>query len=266
MIKRVLTIAGSDSSGGAGIQADLKTFSAFQVYGMSVVTAVTAQNTIRVYGVEGMPPQFVALQFEAILSDIGVDGVKTGMLVNSEIVQIVANKFRGSKIPYIVVDPVMVAKSGDQLLEPLALEFMKNDLFPFTSLVTPNIPEAELLSDITIESEDDIKRAAKIIYNYGCGAVLIKGGHMSGNADDFLFDGDGFTIFTSERIDTKNTHGTGCTFSAAILANLVNGKSLKEAIKISKTYITEAIRHAHRLGKGHGPLNHKIIDNSNLIK
>jgi len=258
MIKRVLTIAGSDSSGGAGIQADLKTFSAFGVYGMSVVTAVTAQNSLRVNGVEGLSPKFVGLQLESVLADIGVDGAKTGMLYSAEIVQVVAQKFRESRIPFIVVDPVMTAKGGDSLLEPRAVKVLREELIPVATLVTPNILEAEVLSKMSIHSIDDVKDAAQEICGLGCRAVLIKGGHLRGEALDVLFDGNRFFTFSAKRIATKNTRGTGCTYSAAILANLVGGKSLVDAIRISKIFVTEAIRYAFSLGKGNGPLNHFV--------
>lgn len=257
-LKRALTVAGSDSGGGAGIQADLKTFSAFGVYGMSVITAVTAQNTLRVHGVEGLHPQFVSLQFEAVYSDIGVDAAKTGMLFNAEIVMTVARKFQECSVPYIVVDPVMVAKGGDTLLHQSAVDKIKYDLLPLATLVTPNIPEAEVLSGLKITTPSDLREAAIRIHHLGCKAVLIKGGHLTGDAVDVLFDGETFSRFTATRIDSLNTHGTGCTYSAAITANLAKGMLLKKSIQIAKYYITEAIRHAYPLGKGHGPLNHFV--------
>ena len=258
MIKRALTIAGSDSSGGAGIQADLKTFSAFGVYGMCVVTAVTAQSTVRVNGVTGVAPHLVSLQFESVLSDIGVDGVKIGMLQSAEIVQVIVKKIQESRIPHIVVDPVLLAKSGHPLLERRGVEILKKEFIPLATLVTPNIPEAEIFSEMSINHMDDMKTAARKIHSLGCRAVLIKGGHLPGQAIDVLFDGDAFFPLTAPRIDTKNTHGTGCTLSAAILANLIKGKSLGEAVRISKAYVTEAIRKSFSLGKGHGPLNHFV--------
>lgn len=257
-MKRVLTIAGSDSGGGAGIQADLKTFSVFGVYGMTVLTAVTAQNTMRVDGVEGISAKFVGLQFESVMSDIGVDGIKTGMLFNAEIVQVVAQKLHESSVPFLVIDPVMIAKGGDALVDDMGVESMKTNLIPQASLLTPNIPEAERLAGIEIASLKDMQAAAEKIHGLGCRAVLIKGGHLEGDAVDLLFNGDKFFKYTSERIDTRNTHGTGCTYSAAILANLVQGKSLRDAVRISKRFITEAIRNALPLGKGHGPLNHFV--------
>ncbi|MBN2029054.1 bifunctional hydroxymethylpyrimidine kinase/phosphomethylpyrimidine kinase [bacterium] len=258
MIKRALTIGGSDSGGGAGIQADIKTFSAFAVYGMSVLTAVTAQNSLNVNGITGIPPQFVSLQFESVLTDIGIDGVKTGMLFNAEIVQTVAQKLNENHIPLVVVDPVMRSKSGDILLENRGVDLLMEKLIPLATLLTPNIPEAEMLSGVPIRTDEDITTAAKKIHDLGCKAVLIKGGHRRGNATDILFDGVEFSKFTAPRIDTQNTHGTGCTYSAAILANLIKGKNLRDAIRLSKWFVTEAIKHAFPLGKGHGPLNHFI--------
>lgn len=257
-IKRVLTIAGSDSGGGAGIQADLKTFSAFGVFGMSVVTAVTAQNTMRVFGAEGLSADFVALQFEAVVTDIGVDAVKTGMLLNADIVLTIATKLKETQLPNVVCDPVMVAKGGDKLLLDDAVDMVKNVLMPHVSLVTPNIPEAEVLSGVTIKSARALKKAAEKIHALGPGAVLIKGGHLKGEAVDVLFDGEQFLRFSAERIKSSNTHGTGCTYSAAIAANLAKGCSLSEAIQISKAFISKAIENSYDLGKGHGPLNHFV--------
>ena len=257
-IKSVLTIAGSDSGGGAGIQADLKTFSAFGVYGMSVITSVTAQNTVRVHGVETLSPEFVSLQFEAVYTDIGIDAVKTGMLYDTQIVMTVARKLFECSIPHVVVDPVMISKGGDTLLQKEAIEKVKYELIPAATLVTPNIPEAEVLSDMKIETPADLREASIRIHRLGCGAVLIKGGHLKGDAIDVLFDGDSFSRFTAPRIDTLNTHGTGCTYSAAVTANLAKGLLLKKSIQISKKFISRAIQDSLSLGKGHGPLNHFV--------
>lgn len=257
-IKRALTIAGSDSCGGAGIQADLKTFSAFGVYGMSVITSITAQNTVRVHGVEPVSPEFVSLQYEAVYTDIGVDAVKTGMLCDARIVMTIARKLDECPAPYVVVDPVMVAKGGDTLLHKNALEKVREALIPRATLVTPNIPEAEALSGIHIESPSDLREAAIRIHRLGCGAVLIKGGHLKGDAVDVLFDGDSFSRYTAARIDSRNTHGTGCTYSAAIAANLARGLLLKKSIQVAKKYVTQAIGESFDLGKGHGPLNHFV--------
>lgn len=258
MIPRALTIAGSDSGGGAGIQADLKTFSAFQVYGMSVLTAVTAQNTVRVHGIEYVSPRLVGLQFEAVMTDIGVDGLKTGMLGSTAIIQEVAAKLRDNAIATIVVDPVMVSTGGDALIEEQGAQSIKEDLIPLSSLVTPNIAEAEILSGVKIRGIEDMKRAAFEIHRSGCGAVLVKGGHLTGEAVDILFDGDHFSRFSAPRIETSNTHGTGCTYSAAVLACLLLGNPLNEAVRVAKMYVTAAIRQGLPLGKGHGPLNHCV--------
>jgi hydroxymethylpyrimidine kinase/phosphomethylpyrimidine kinase len=256
--KRVLTVAGSDSGGGAGIQADLKTFSAFGVYGMSVITAVTAQNTVRVYGVEALSPKFVALQFEAVYTDIGVDAAKTGMLFSALIIQTVAQKFRECPVRHLVVDPVMIAKGGDPLIEQDAVEVFKKELLPLATLITPNIPEAEQLSGIGISNPRALRDAAVRIREMGAGAVLIKGGHLRGDAVDVLYDGESFSRFTAKRIDSLNTHGTGCTFSAAITACLAKGFMMKKAIQVAKRYVTEAILQAESMGKGQGPLDHSI--------
>lgn len=266
MVKRALTIAGSDSSGGAGIQADLKTFTVFGVYGMSVITALTAQNTVAINGIYDVTPEFVLLQLESVLSDIGADGIKTGMLSNTDIIKTVAAFLRKYPKPVLVVDPVMVAKGGQPLLHPDAVTALKQELISMAFLATPNIPEAQILSGIRIETDEDMKKAAKIIRLLGCTAVLIKGGHRLGNASDLLYDGNEFTHFTTERINNKNTHGTGCTYSAAILSNLVLGKSLIEAIRLSKAYVTDAIRHALPLGRGIGPLNHSVALKPNSLE
>lgn len=258
MIKRVLTIAGSDSGGGAGIQADIKTFSAFKVYGMSVITAVTAQNTSRINGIVALSPDFIGLQIESIFSDIGVDGIKIGMLYNPDIVLTIAKKMKDNDIPIVVVDPVMSSKGGEVLLKDEGVRILKKELLPAASLLTPNLPEAEILTNIIIDDVEDAKQAALKIHGLGCKAVLITGGHFKGDPVDVLYDGMDFTIFKDERIKSMNTHGTGCTFSAAITSNLVLGKSLKEAIKISKKYLSDAISNSFNIGKGHGPLNHFV--------
>ncbi|MFQ5825091.1 MAG: bifunctional hydroxymethylpyrimidine kinase/phosphomethylpyrimidine kinase [bacterium] len=257
-MKRLLTIAGSDSGGGAGIQADLKTFHAFGCYGMSVLTAVTAQNTLGVHGVQDLPPEFVVLELESVVSDIGVDAVKTGMLSNAEIIHALAQKIRELQIPHLVVDPVMRAKGGDPLLKDDAQQAIIDEIVPLAEVITPNLPEAEVLSGIQIYTKDDMKEAAKIIHYKGSQNVLVKGGHRKEDAVDILFDGKEFTEFFAEKIPTKNTHGTGCTYSAAISANLALGKNVKKAISISKIFITEAIRNSLNLGHGIGPLNHFV--------
>jgi hydroxymethylpyrimidine/phosphomethylpyrimidine kinase len=257
-IPRALTIAGSDSGGGAGIQADLKTFTAFKVFGMSVLTSITAQNTQWVLGINDLPPEFVELQIDAVLSDIGVDAAKTGMLSNEAIVMTVANKFKQYGIEKLVVDPVMRAKSGDALLKREAEKALVKELLPLAFVVTPNLPEAEVLSGIQISSVENMKEAAKRIKALGPKYVLVKGGHLEWTPEstDILYDGKDFYDFSSLRIETKNTHGTGCTYSSAICAGLAKGLYLVEAIEKAKNYVTEAIRKSFNLGKGHGPLNH----------
>ncbi|MBI4228929.1 MAG: bifunctional hydroxymethylpyrimidine kinase/phosphomethylpyrimidine kinase [Deltaproteobacteria bacterium] len=253
-----LTIAGSDSGGGAGVQADLKTFTAYNVYGMSVITSITAQNTQSVAGIHDLPPEFVELQIESVVEDIGVDAVKTGMLSNKGIIASVAKKLTQYKIEKIVIDPVMRAKSGDVLLRSDAEFTLINELLPLAYLVTPNLPEAEAISGYKISSANEMKEAAEKIKSLGSQNVLIKGGHLDWSKDaiDILFDGDEFYQFSSPRIDTKNTHGTGCTYSAAICAGLAKGYDLQEAVKDAKEFVTQAIRESFDLGKGHGPLNH----------
>jgi hydroxymethylpyrimidine/phosphomethylpyrimidine kinase len=257
-MKRVLTIAGSDSGGGAGIQADLKTFSAFGVYGMSVLTSITAQNTRGVSGIHDLPAPFVALQLDAVLTDLGADAVKTGMLSNAEIVQAVSEKLLQHQAKYLVVDPVMVAKSGDSLLNKDAREALRKLLLPLATVVTPNLPEAQALSERKIATVQEMKQAAEIIHGLGPQYVLIKGGHLPGEALDVLFDGRTFAEFSSRRIRTRHTHGTGCTFSAAIAAGLALGRSLPDSISVAKKYVTRAIQHSLPLGQGHGPLNHLV--------
>lgn len=255
-VKRVLTIAGSDSGGGAGIQADLKTITVLGAFGMSVVTALTAQNTRGVMGIHEVPAAFVAMQFDAVASDIGVDAAKTGMLSSVEILQVVAAKVKQYGIEMLVVDPVMVAKGGARLIREDAREALIKELIPLACVVTPNIPEAEILSGIAITGPEDMQKAAVIIHKQGARHVVVKGGHLNGAAVDILYDGRRFHDFTTERIATRDTHGTGCTFSAAIATGLALGKSVYDAVGAAKKYIQEAIRHAYRIGGGHGPTNH----------
>jgi hydroxymethylpyrimidine/phosphomethylpyrimidine kinase len=257
---RALTIAGSDSGGGAGIQADLKTFQVFNVFGMSVITSVTAQNTLGVKAIYDLPKEMVAVQIDAVLEDIGIDAVKTGMLSNKEIIDVVREKVEQFKIEKLVIDPVMVAKSGARLLKEDAEREFIDKLVPLAFIITPNIFEAEIISGIKIDNLDDVKEAGKRIYGLGVKNVLIKGGHLEGGkAIDILFDGKNFHTFESERIDTKNTHGTGCTISSAITAELAKGKGVVEAVKIAKEFITLAIKEApNNIGKGFGPLYHNI--------
>ena len=255
-VKRVLTIAGSDSGGGAGIQADLKTITALGGFGMSVITALTAQNTLGVQGVHEVPEYFIEDQFDSVATDIGIDAAKTGMLATSRILKVVAKKIREYKIGNLVVDPVMVAKGGAPLIKNEAQKSLIEELLPLAYVITPNIPEAEVLSKIKISSVDDMKKSAEIIYSLGAKNVVIKGGHLTGDAVDILYDGDIFHEFSSERIDTEDTHGTGCTYSAAIATGLAEGMPVFEAVKKAKEYITSAIRFSLRIGGGHGPTNH----------
>jgi hydroxymethylpyrimidine/phosphomethylpyrimidine kinase len=251
-----MTIAGSDSGGGAGIQADLKTFLALDVYGTSAITAITAQNTLDVRAVHEVPTSIVAEQIDAIVEDIGVDALKTGMLSSAAIIAVVVDRLRHWSLDRLVVDPVMVSKSGDRLLRQDAVQALIHDLLPLALVLTPNLPEAEVLVGRPLESEDEIRQAARDIVDLGPRAVLMKGGHRPGAAVDVLFDGHAFHTFTSERIDTPNTHGTGCTLSAAIAAGLAGGMDLVNAVGSAKRYLTEAIRHAQPLGRGHGPVAH----------
>jgi hydroxymethylpyrimidine/phosphomethylpyrimidine kinase len=260
-MKRALTIAGSDSGGGAGIQADLKTFAARGVYGMSALTAITAQNTLGVQGVFELPPEFVAQQIDSVVTDIGVDAVKTGMIANSAIIAIVAEKVEQYDLPHLVVDPVMVAKGGDALLRPEATQALIRKLIPLAEVVTPNAFEAEALIGQPLATLDDMKRAAEAIRDLGAGNVVIKGGHVEafpGEAVDVLYDGRDYTLLRGERITSGNTHGTGCTFASAIAAELAKGATVREAAQAAKSYVTRAIRGSvdWNIGKGHGPLNH----------
>lgn len=255
-IPKALTIAGSDSGGGAGIQADLKTFAALGVYGTSAITAVTAQNTCGVLGVEELSPAFVALQVEAVVTDIGVDAVKTGMLASPAIVEAVAACIARFKLPFCVVDPVMVAKGGAPLLAEKAKEAVIKRLLPLAFAVTPNIPEAAALIGKSVTGTESMKEAARRIFDMGPKWVLVKGGHLEGDALDLLFDGRDFYDFESERIITKNTHGTGCTLSAAVAACLARGLAVPEAVNKAKEYVTFAIQNSLDIGHGHGPTHH----------
>lgn len=256
-IGKVLTIAGSDSGGGAGIQADLKTITALGGFGMSVVTALTAQNTLGVQGIHEIPVEFVKLQFNSVAGDIGIDAAKTGMLASSEIIGAVAEMIRTWKVTRLVVDPVMVAKGGAKLIRDDAKETLVRELLPLACVVTPNTPEAEELAGIPIRSLDDMKRAAVRINAMGPRHVYIKGGHMvGGDAVDVLFDGRNFHELSALRIVTKDTHGTGCTLSSAIATGLAQEMTVLEAVKRAKDYITWAIRFALHIGEGNGPVNH----------
>ncbi|MCU6794650.1 bifunctional hydroxymethylpyrimidine kinase/phosphomethylpyrimidine kinase [Paenibacillus sp. WQ 127069] len=254
---KALTIAGSDSGGGAGIQADLKTFQMLEVYGMSAITAVTAQNTLGVHGIYDIPIEGIAKQIESVISDIGVDALKTGMLSQPEVIELVADLVTKHKLSKLVVDPVMIAKGGAALLAEHAQDAMRKRLLPLAALVTPNIPEAEVIIGMEISSLDTMKEAAvRIVEQFGSAAAIIKGGHRIGDPTDVLYDGEQFHFFTAERYETRHTHGTGCTFSAAITAELAKGKTLTESVQTAKTFITLAIRHELGIGGGHGPTNH----------
>jgi hydroxymethylpyrimidine/phosphomethylpyrimidine kinase len=255
-IPTAMTIAGSDSGGGAGIQADLKTFAALGVYGTSALTAITAQNTIGVTGVHEIPTDIIAAQIEAIITDIGADAVKTGMLSSSAIVEVVAQELKRHRVEALVIDPVMVAKSGDPLLQQEAVEALRAKLVPLAAVVTPNIPEAEVLTGLKITSLDDMRLAAEKIIEMDVRGVVVKGGHLVGPATDLFYDGSRFQEFTAPRIDTKNTHGTGCTFASAIAAGLARRLSVIDSVAQAKEYVTEAIRRSFPIGQGHGPLNH----------
>ncbi len=253
---RAMTIAGSDSGGGAGIQADLKTFLALGVYGTSAITAITAQNTLGVRSVHEVPTEIIADQIDAVVEDIGVDAAKTGMLSSAEIIVTVADRIRHWRLERLVVDPVMVATSGDRLLREDAVQALIRELLPLALVLTPNLPEAEILVGRRLETDTEIRQAARDIVALGARSVIMKGGHRQGDATDILFDGCEFHTFTSERIDTPNTHGTGCTLSAAIAAGLANGMDLVDAVGAAKRYVTGAIRHSRPLGGGHGPVAH----------
>ena len=257
-MKRVLTIAGSDSGGGAGIQADIKAITVLGEYALSVITALTAQNTLGVQGIHAVPPDFIALQMESVLSDIGADAAKTGMLANAEIVRVVAGGLKKYRVSPVVVDPVMVATSGDPLLTADSVEAVKSELLPLARVVTPNLREAAILAGREVASLSDMREAARIIHGFGPAYVLVKGGHFdeAGNlAIDLLFDGNAFETFEASRIDTKNTHGTGCTLSAALATYLAKELDTAQAVAAAKAFITEAIRDSLNIGGGHGPTN-----------
>ncbi len=255
-MKRVLTIAGSDPIGGAGIQADLKTMTSHKLYGMSVITALVAENTTGVYGVFESSPEFVAQQMDSVFTDIYPDAVKIGMVSNKEIISVIADKLIEYKAEKIVLDPVMVATSGGSLCRDDSIEMLINKLIPLAMVITPNIQEAQVLCGFEIESKEDMQRAAvKISENYS-GHILIKGGHLTSCSDDLLYADGEFMWYEQERIDNPNTHGTGCTLSSAIACNLAEGYDVKTSILNAKKYITGALRANLNLGKGRGPLNH----------
>jgi hydroxymethylpyrimidine/phosphomethylpyrimidine kinase len=256
-VPRALTIAGSDSGGGAGIQADLKTFHALGVWGMSAITAVTVQNTKGVSGYEELSPETVAEQIRAVVTDIGVDAAKTGMLASAPIIEAVADALRETSVPNLVVDPVSVSKHGHPLLAEDAVDALRTLILPGATLVTPNLQEAALLAGFPVRTEEDMERAGRAILDLGAGAVLVKGGHLTGRAAavDVLVGSDGVERCEEERIDTPHTHGTGCVLSAAIAANLARGVDLPDAVDRGKAFVTEAIRGSLEIGQGIGPVN-----------
>ena len=255
-VPKAMTIAGSDSGGGAGIQADLKTFAALGVYGASTLTAITAQNTVGVTAVHEIPTDVITAQIDAVLSDIGADAVKTGMLSSGAIIECVVEALKNHGVRQLVVDPVMVAKSGDSLLREDAVDCLRTRLLPLAAVVTPNIPETEALTGTKIVSDADVRRAAEAIVAMGARSVVVKGGHREGPATDLFYDGSDFREFTAPRIDTVNTHGTGCTFASAVAAGLARGMTVTESVALAKDYVTEAIGTSFPIGQGHGPLNH----------
>jgi len=256
-VRSVLSIAGSDPSGGAGIQADLKTFAALGVYGMAAITALTAQNTVAVTGVHEVPPDFIAEQIDAVFADIVPEAVKTGMLGSAAVVRVVAGKARQHSFRNLVVDPVMVAKSGDRLLREDAVKAVREELIPLAFVVTPNLPEASELVGFEVATAGAMHEAARAIHAFGARNVVVKGGHLAGDVvTDLLYDGETFNEFSGPRIDTKNTHGTGCTFASAIASYLAKDASIFDAVRQARAYLTGALEQAYDTGKGHGSVNH----------
>ena len=258
-MKKVLSIAGSDCSGGAGIQADLKTFSAHGVFGMSVIVSIVAENTSRVIDIQDVTPDMIEKQIDAVFEDIEVNAVKVGMLSTPSCMKAVAGKLRQYEPENVIIDPVMYAKNGCPLMAPDATDELIATIIPLAKILTPNIPEAEKISGVTIENSAKMKDAARRIYSMGCKNVLVKGGHALKDAEvalDILFDGENFYRFEAPRIETKNTHGTGCTYSSAIASNLALGLNMQSAVAAAKEYVTTAIRRSLPIGKGHGPIHH----------
>ncbi|TYR79029.1 bifunctional hydroxymethylpyrimidine kinase/phosphomethylpyrimidine kinase [Priestia megaterium] len=257
-IPKALTIAGSDSGGGAGIQADLKTFQEQEVFGMSAITAVTAQNTVGVQGVYPLDVEAIVTQINSIATDLKPDAVKTGMLFSAEIIEAVAQKLKEYKLKNVVVDPVMIAKGGQSLLQQEAVHALSHTLLPLCEVATPNIPEAEVLTGRTIHSLEDRKEAAKHIYHLGVKNVVIKGGHDQTNNSmiDLIFDGAHFEEIVHDKMKTKHTHGTGCTFAACVTAELAKGRTVIEAVQTASDFVHYAIKHTLNIGNGHGPTNH----------
>lgn len=261
-----LTIAGSDSSGGAGIQADIKTMTANGVYAMSAITALTAQNTTGVTGIMEVTPEFLAQQLDCIFTDIYPDAIKTGMVSSTGLIKVIAGKIKEYQGKNLVIDPVMVATSGSKLIGDDAISTLKTELLPLATIITPNIPEAEVLSGRSVKNPDDMILAAKEIYEtYGC-AVLCKGGHQLNDANDLLYNADGPRWFMGKRINNPNTHGTGCTLSSAIASNLAKGYDLDQSVKYAKNYISGALNAMLDLGKGSGPMNHAFGINGEFIE
>lgn len=255
-MKTVLSIAGSDCSGGAGIQADLKTFSAHGVFGMTVITSVVAENTFRVIEYQDILPDIIEKQMDAVFEDIPPNAVKIGMLSCVDSMHAVSKKLKEWEPKNIVIDPVMYAKNGCALMDPASINTLISEIVPLADVITPNIPEAEKMAGISIHNHSDMEDAGRLIHAMGCQAVLIKGGHSLGDATDILFDGNEFHYYSAKRIDTKNTHGTGCTYSSAIASNLALGLSLPAAVSDAKRYVTTAITHSLAFGKGNGPTHH----------
>ena len=251
-----LTIAGSDSSGGAGVQADLKTFCAIGTYGMSVITAITAQNTEGVFDVQELSSKIIKGQIKAVCEDIPPKAIKIGMVSSPQIILDIVDSLKKYPCKHVIVDPVMISKSGYSLLKPEAKENLIKYLIPMAYIVTPNVPEAEEITGIKIETEEDMKKVGEKILELGPKYVLMKGGHLEGDAVDVLMGKDLFEVYQSERIDKKNTHGTGCTISSAITSHLALGYDIKEAVRLSKEYITEAIKYSFDIGHGVGPVHH----------
>lgn len=264
-IKTALTIAGSDSSGGAGIQADLKTMLANGVYGMSAITALTAQNTMGVTAISEVTPEFLGQQLDAVFTDIFPDAVKVGMTANKKLIDVIAERLSFYKAKNIVVDPVMVATSGARLISEEAVAVLKEKLLPTATVITPNIPEAEVLSGMKIKDESAMERAAECISEAYCCAVLLKGGHSINDANDLLYENGEIIWFDGIRVNNPNTHGTGCTLSSAIAANLAKGYDLKQAVRLAKEYISGALSAMLDLGKGSGPVHHGYALKSSFI-
>lgn len=255
-MKKILTIAGSDCSGGAGIQADIKTITVHKMYAMSVITALTAQNTTGVYGIRETDAEFVGKQMDCVFTDIRPDAVKIGMIPNEKIIRVIAEKLRAYQAQDVVLDPVMISTSGSRLMSEDASEALKEELFPLAAVVTPNLMEAEALCGFSVSTLREMERAAEIIAQYGSGAVLLKGGHLAEGADDLLYEKGKCIWFSSKRLENPNTHGTGCTLSSAIACNLAAGYTLEKGIKNAKNYLTGALQDGMDLGEGSGPLNH----------